>query len=121
MTLNKAKNVRITGLFIYPIKATAAISLPEADVRPRGLAGDRRWVVVDQNGQFLQQRTHARLAVVNTALEEDGGLLVSATDTAPLRVQPPAGQQRGPVTVWNDTVDAADAEDLAAFSDLLGE
>ena len=37
--------MRVTGLFIYPIKATAATSVLEAEVRPRGLAGDRRWVV----------------------------------------------------------------------------
>ncbi len=114
--------MQVTRLYIYPIKATTAISLQQAEVRPRGLAGDRRWVVVNQQGQFLQQRMHAKLAIVRTALPDDGGLLVNASDMEPLSVVPPVGQQRGAATVWSDTVDAADAGDEAAawFSQFLG-
>ncbi len=121
-TLSEARNMQVTSLFIYPIKATSAISLQEAEVRPRGLAGDRRWVVVDQDGQFLQQRVLPKLAVVKTALQTDGGLLVSATDMDPLCVTPPTGEERGAATVWSDTVDAADAgpEAAAWFSQFLG-
>ena len=43
--------MRLTGIFIYPIKATCAISVPQAEVQPRGLAGDRRWVVVNFRGE----------------------------------------------------------------------
>ncbi len=114
--------MQVTGLFIYPIKATTAISLQEAEVRPRGLAGDRRWVVVDGNGQFLQQRVQPKLAVVKTELQDGGSLLVSAPDMGPLQLTPPTGQQRGNVAVWSDTVDAADAgtEAAAWFSEFLG-
>lgn len=113
--------MQVTALFIYPIKATTAISLQQAEVRPRGLAGDRRWVVVDDNGNFLQQRTHLKLAVVKTALQPDGGLIVSATAMDPLHIAPPAGQDRSEVTVWSDTVNAADAGPEAAdwFSRFL--
>jgi uncharacterized protein YcbX len=114
--------MQVTALFIYPIKGTTAVSLQEAEVRPRGLAGDRRWVVVDQEGQFLQQRTHPKMAIVKTTPQDDGSLLVSATDMAPLHVTPPAGNERGDVTVWSDTVDAADAGPEAAdwFTQFLG-
>ena len=113
--------MQVTALFIYPIKATTAISLQQAEVRPRGLAGDRRWVVVDNNGQFLQQRTHPKLAIVRTALQPDGVLIVTAADMDPLHIAPPAGQDRAEVTVWRDTVDAANAGPEAAdwFSRFL--
>jgi MOSC domain-containing protein len=114
--------MQVTALFIYPIKATTAISLEQAEVRPRGLAGDRRWVVVDDNGHFLQQRTHTKMALVKTTSQRNGGLLISATDMEPLTVSPPIGKERGQVTVWSDTVDAANAgPDAAAwFSRFLG-
>ena len=34
------------------------------DVFARGLAGDRRWMVVDEHGSFLTQRSHPRFALV---------------------------------------------------------
>ena len=113
--------MQVTGLFIYPIKATTAIPLQEAEVRPRGLAGDRRWVVVDQEGQFLQQRLLPKMAVIKTTPQDDGGLLVNASDMHPLHVMPPTGNERGNVTVWSDTVNAADAgpEAAAWFSQFL--
>jgi uncharacterized protein YcbX len=120
--LSEAEPVRVTGIFIYPIKATAAISLEEAEVQPRGLAGDRRWVVVDEEGQFLQQRTHPKLATVRTLLQDDGGLQVTAAGTEPLRIAVPEGRNRQSVTVWSDTVDAADAGEGPAnwFSQFMG-
>ena len=71
---------------------------------------------------ILQQRVLPKLAVVKTALQTDGGLLVTGTDKDPLRVRPPAGEERGNVTVWGDRVDAADAgpEAAAWFSQFLG-
>ena len=112
--------MQVTGIAVYPIKATAAIELSAAEVLPRGLAGDRRWMVVDQNGQFLHQRIHPQLALVRTTLGVDA-LTVEAPGMPRLQVVPPAGGQRADVVVWNDSVSAADAGDDAAawFSQCL--
>jgi uncharacterized protein YcbX len=112
----------VSGIFIYPIKATSAIAIPQAEVRPRGLAGDRRWVVVDENGKFLQQRVEPRLAQVHAVPAADGGLQVAAPGMSPLAIPVPGGDERIPVSVWNDTVDAARAATDASawFSKFLG-
>jgi uncharacterized protein YcbX len=114
--------MEVTGIFIYPIKGTAATALQQAEVRSRGLAGDRRWVVVDEQGQFLQQRVQPKMALIHTILEPDGTLWVEAPGMVSLHVSPPTGEDRLSTTVWRDTVDAADAGSQAAawFSEYLG-
>ncbi len=64
--------MRITGLFVYPIKSCGGVSLPEAQVTRSGLLHDRRLMVVDAEGRFLTQRTHPRLGRVTTKLEATG-------------------------------------------------
>lgn len=53
---------RIRSIHIYPIKGMRGISLPEAWLRPEGLEHDRRWMLVDEQGTFLSQRTHPQMA-----------------------------------------------------------
>src|SRR6202000_85690 len=45
--------MRLDALFIYPIKSCAGIALERAQVTPRGLLHDRRWMIVDEQGRFL--------------------------------------------------------------------
>lgn len=115
--------MQLTRISIYPIKATREVSLPQADVRPRGLVGDRRWMVVDAEGSFLQQRVKPRLAVMDVQLQPDRSLVVTARDMSPLHVPVPAGDARRAVKVWRDTLTAADAGVVAAkwFSNFLGQ
>ena len=69
--------VHLSGLFIYPIKACVGIALERADVVERGLAFDRRYMLVDRSGTFITQREVPQLCRVATALEDEL-LLVSA-------------------------------------------
>lgn len=48
--------VELTGIGIHPVKSTAIRHVREADVRPWGLAGDRRWMVVDADGALVTAR-----------------------------------------------------------------
>lgn len=98
---------RLTSISIYPIKGTRAISLPEAEVRTRGLASDRRWLVVDENGRFITQRTHPRIGLVSTAVHPDGTLTMAGPDMDQLVVAPPTADSRMSVSVWDDTIAAA--------------
>ena len=112
----------LSSLHIYPIKATRGIDLTEAGVEPRGLAHDRRWMLVDDKGTFLSQREHARLALVRAHVEP-GGLAVEAPAMPRLMVPvPEQGEPRLPVRIWKDDVFAALAEGAAHawFSRYLG-
>ena len=61
-------NPVLSQLNIYPLKSASGISLDNAFMEQRGLAHDRRWMVVDDSGQFMTQRTCPSMALINTEL-----------------------------------------------------
>jgi uncharacterized protein YcbX len=48
--------MRLTGIFLYPVKSLAGISVLSADLDTLGLVGDRSFLVVDETGRFLTQK-----------------------------------------------------------------
>jgi uncharacterized protein YcbX len=63
---------RISALYVYPVKSCRGIQVDRARVARRGFERDRRWMVVDDQGQFLTQRTLPALCRVATSLHPDG-------------------------------------------------
>lgn len=115
----------LSALYRYPVKSAQAQSLPASPVGNLGLAGDRRWLVVEaENGRFLTQRAWPRLGLVRASYLADDSLLLEASGLAPLNVPVPAADDglRG-VTIWRDTLRVPDAGDAAAawLSGLLGK
>ena len=97
----------VASLHTYPVKSAGGVAPNTARVEDRGLAGDRRWMLVDANGTFLSQRTHPRLALVGVEVTPEG-LRLSAPEQPTLSVPiPGAAAERLPVEVWGDTVEAA--------------
>jgi uncharacterized protein len=91
-------------------------------VEPWGLAGDRRWLVVEPDGKFITQRAEPRLALIRplpirqqSALLPDGqqGLVLATEGLPDLEVPAPTGDERMRVRVWKDTVDAVPAGEAA--------
>lgn len=115
--------MRVASLHFYPIKGARAVNPDVAQVTPRGLDGDRRWLVVDRTGMFHTQRSRAGLATITAAPTADGGLRVSAPGAADLVIEAPSGVERLDVTVWDSTVSAAvaDARAHAWVSAVLGD
>ena len=118
--------VRITGLFLYPVKSCRGISVGEVEVEPRGFLHDREFLVVDDTDSFITQRTAPELATVEVALAESE-LVLSGAETAALRLPlkesnaRSGGQVSRLVKIFNDQVFADDAGDEAAkwFSTVL--
>jgi len=103
----------LSSIHVYPLKSASGIAPNEADVERRGLAGDRRWMLVDGDGTFLSQRSHPRLALIGVK-RTDEGLRLTAPDQESIDVvQPGASVERRTVTVWGDAVEAALASDAA--------
>ena len=97
----------LSSIHVYPLKSASGIAPDDAEVQRRGLAGDRRWMLVDDEGTFLSQRSHPRLALVQVETTSDG-LRLSAPDQPPIDVPRPNGSvATETVTVWGDAVDAA--------------
>jgi uncharacterized protein YcbX len=116
----------LSGLHIYPVKSTAGISLDTAALTPQGLQGDRRYMVVSANGQFMTQRRFPRMALVQVAIENVGSreqLMLTAPGMSTLQVQQPGAEDVSmTVEVWGDRTTAlscgTDADDW--FSQFLG-
>jgi hypothetical protein len=60
--------MRIGALYIYPVKACAAVAVEDAALGPLGLEHDRRFAFVDAAGRALTQREHPLLATVRPEL-----------------------------------------------------
>jgi uncharacterized protein YcbX len=58
----------LTGITIYPVKSLDGLSLSESLVLPCGaLANDRRWRLVDADGQVVNAKRTARFHVIRAA------------------------------------------------------
>jgi uncharacterized protein YcbX len=63
--------IKITALYVYPIKSLKGITLQQADISETGIAYDRFWMLVNENGDFLSQREHAILALFKVSMQSD--------------------------------------------------
>jgi uncharacterized protein len=115
--------VEVTSLHRYPVKSMRGESLDAAVVEPWGLAGDRRWMLVDPDGTAITAREVNRLLLLVPELT-DAGLRIAAPDAgvAPLEVAEPDPARQVPVTIFSSRVTAAVAGDDATrwLTDLLG-
>jgi len=60
--------MKITHLFVYPIKALKGISLSEATFSDKGFEYDRYWMVVDENGIAITQREIPKMALFEVSI-----------------------------------------------------
>ena len=101
-------NIKVTGLFIYPVKSMQGIALKRVQVTGKGFANDRRWMVVRSNGRFVTQRDMPRLALVRTSLDENG-LVLSKPGHGSICI--PYALHAGArieTTVWGDVCETID-------------
>jgi hypothetical protein len=98
--------ITLTGIFIYPVKSARGIALPHAQLSDRGLAHDRRFLIVDAAGRFYTQREDPKLALLHTAIVGDKLVLSYGSALFELPLVPTAGQARA-VRVFNDRIEGA--------------
>ncbi|MCM2579777.1 MOSC domain-containing protein [Streptomyces meridianus] len=112
----------LRAIHVHPVKSLAGYAPGEAAVEPWGLAGDRRWMLIDGDGRFVTQRLYPRLALCSAEPLPGGGLRLSGPGGRTLDVPLPQSGETAEVTVFDDRVTAALAgpEPAAWFSDHLG-
>ena len=115
-------NLSIHSLHIYPVKSCRGIDLTAAELVHTGIKYDRHWMLVDEKGDFLSQRTHPRMATIVCALS-DQSLLITAPGQPELEV--PLEQDADSyrlVNIWADTCNAVIVSAQAShwFSQVLG-
>jgi uncharacterized protein YcbX len=67
--------MHVAALHSYPLKASYRLDHDGADVDERGLAGDRCWIVVDEDGELVGQPDAPRLGQVRTVTVGDSLIL----------------------------------------------
>lgn len=116
--------IQLASIHIYPMKAGRAVDLQSSLVEPWGLAGDRRWLLVDEDSRFVSQREEPSLARVTVASEPAAGMIsVSAPGQPGTQIAVPAADaELLKVTVWGSVLVAAEAGPVADawFSAFLG-
>jgi uncharacterized protein YcbX len=115
-------SLTVTDVYRYPVKSCRGEQRVTAPVEPWGLAGDRRWMIVDRGGEVLTAREYPRLVLVTPFLT-GGGIRLTGPDGPDLTVRAPAGDELIPVAVFQSRLLAAPAGAAADawFSSVIGE
>ncbi|MEU4239744.1 MOSC N-terminal beta barrel domain-containing protein [Actinoplanes sp. NPDC026619] len=112
--------MRITAIATYPVKGCHRIEHDVADVEPWGLAGDRRWMMVDADGVGITQRILPLLTQLSVRVRP-GGLELSAPGMPPVFVAEPVDGPKEFVRVFKNHAPApARIAESAWSSEFLG-
>ena len=110
----------VSELWIYPIKSLGGIAISQAAVLPKGIAFDRRWMLVDADNKFMTQRLQHRMALFSLS-HAPGGFTIKYHKE---QIFLPAVSQSNPfaAVIWNDTVEVMEVSDEHNqwFSRILG-
>ncbi|MER5203443.1 MOSC N-terminal beta barrel domain-containing protein [Streptomyces sp. NPDC002825] len=104
----------LRSVHIHPVKSMRALTRTEAEVQPWGLAGDRRWTVVDAANEVVTQRRHPRMALATAEPLPGGGVALSAPGHPTLEVEVPHPSTTVTVKIFGDDVEAVPADPAAA-------
>lgn len=98
---------------VYPVKSLAARARDTVAVEPWGLDGDRRWMLVDKASRVVTQRQQPSMARIAAEPLPGGGVLLSAPDRPPRRVEAPEPGRMLDVELHRDTVVVVEGPDGA--------
>lgn len=96
--------LKLSEIWIYPVKSLGGIRMASAEVMPKGLRYDRRWILIDHENKFMTQREHPRMALFKMSLDQNKLQIHYSGET--LDLFPDLDPQGEPVQtiVWNDQV-----------------
>ncbi|MFK8041003.1 MOSC domain-containing protein [Congregibacter sp.] len=103
--------MKLSEIYRYPIKSARGHVVDSAMVDRFGLAGDRRWMLIDGEGQFYSQRSAPAMALLDVTPLNNGLRLGYAGDS--IEVSTPDNSHEVKATVWGHTMPAFCAEDSA--------
>ena len=105
--------LRLSEIWIYPVKSLGGISLPKAKVKGKGLEYDRRWMLIDSDGVAMTQRAYNEMALLKVSFH-NGKLQIakmhngSITGTAMFDPETPPEGSSIKAHVWDDEVEVAE-------------
>lgn len=96
----------LSGIWIYPIKSLGGISLTTSSVSTKGLLWDRRWMLIDESGQFMTQRklpVLAKFQVIGTKPP-----FVVQFNGQAQEIPIPESGELNRAAIWDDSVDTVE-------------
>lgn len=114
---------QLDQISIYPIKSCSGINLQSSQVLDRGFPHDRRWLLIDQEGQFISQRSTPLLGQIKISMNSSQ-LNVSYIGKSTLSVNfNNQSNVRHKALIWKDKVDGlwVGRESDDWFSHVLGQ
>ncbi len=116
------REIKLTQIWMYPIKSLGGISLLSAQVLGKGLRHDRRRMLVDNTNTAITQRVYPKMALFKTSMSSEQ--LQVKFGESNLKVSLEAQDLSRPldVTIWNDRVKAFEVgkSESEWFSEMLG-
>lgn len=103
--------MHIQDLYIYPMKSARSQKMSQLQIQEGMLVGDRQWMLIDDAGKFLSQRTFPKMATIEVFYEK--GILTIGLGKMFFKL--PASnsfQRKTNVQIWDDTFEAALEPDL---------
>ncbi len=113
--------MHVTQLRIYPVKSLGGAPVDEALVEPWGLAGDRRWGLVDEAGDMVTAREVHGLLALRADVLDDETIRITAPSGDSILVDTPLGLGPVPVSLSRQVYAASADEDVNQWlSELVG-
>jgi uncharacterized protein YcbX len=111
--------VRLSEIWIYPVKSLGGIQVSKSKVLEKGLLHDRRWMLVDEHGLFLTQRVVPTMSLFKLKL--DNGKIKIQFGANWIELPNTSNGSLQQAKVWDDEVmvKEVDSEISNWFSDLL--
>ncbi|HYI76327.1 MAG TPA: MOSC N-terminal beta barrel domain-containing protein [Chryseolinea sp.] len=113
--------LKLTQIWIYPIKSLGGISLSTASVMEKGLRHDRRLMLVDETGTAMTQRVFPKMALFKSFINEDVLTITHYKHSLKLDLKHLPLTNAATVNIWDDTVSAFEVDHSHSqwFSKLL--
>lgn len=115
--------LKLTEIWIYPIKSLGGIRLEKTNVLEKGLQYDRRWMLVDETGKFMTQRILPEMALLKLTIDNEQLTIIHSQKlkTHNIPLEPTISTPEKEAIIWDDTVKAFEVseETSAWFSEML--
>lgn len=111
---------KLTDIIIYPVKSLRGISVDSAYAGMKGLKYDRTWMLVDDAGHFITQRTLPVLATLEVRRDPEGWIIQHGQEQLKVPYSLSDARKKN-VDIWEDLLEVSLAPDYYSewFSDYL--
>ncbi len=114
----------LTEIWVYPIKSLPGIRVSSAMVVEKGLQGDRRFMLVDENNTFMTQRKFPQMALFDISIDEQ---IIRVRSKSNDRLNTlfigyeTSSEERIKTFVWDDEVEVVEVSPASSkwFSEAL--